>query len=141
MGLDPTGKAAAMGREFRDFLSKTNMLALALGVVLGVAVGKVVSAIVSDLIMPFVGIINTGGNWRAITISFWRLNFTVGHLMGEILEFLIIAAVVFLIVKAFVKAAPPPPSRLCPRCKEGIHPEATRCKFCTSDVPEEKPAA
>jgi large conductance mechanosensitive channel len=54
---------------------------------------------------------------------------------------MIIATVVFIITKMFVKQAPPPPSKPCPACKEGNHPEATRCKFCTSELPKlEAPA-
>jgi large conductance mechanosensitive channel len=122
-------------REFREFLLKTNMFALAMGVVIGSAVTKVVSAIVDDLVMPIVGVLQPSGNWREIKLGFWRFNWTLGHFMGTVLDFIIIAGVVFLITKMFVKQAPPPPTKICPACKEPIHPDATRCKWCTAEQP------
>jgi large conductance mechanosensitive channel len=47
----------------------------------------------------------------------------------------IIAGIVFFITKSLVRSAPPPPTKTCPACKEGIHPEATRCRFCTAEQP------
>ena len=55
--------------------------------------------------------------------------------MGTVLDFVIIACVVFLITKMFVKQAPPPPTKVCSACKEGNHPDATKCKWCCSDLP------
>ncbi len=129
-------KVRNLGKEFREFLTKTNMLALALGVVIGGAVGRVVNALVADLIMPLVGMIDASGDWRSLTLNIGRIKFTYGHLLGEILDFTIIAAVVFLATKAFIMAAAPSPSKACPACREPIHPEATRCKFCTSEQPK-----
>lgn len=121
--------------EFREFLLKSNMFALAMGVVIGAAVKDVVSSVVGDLVMPVVGVLTPTGNWRSITVGFWRFNWTIGHFFGTLVDFLIIAVVVFLVTKAFVKEAPPPPSKTCAACKEGIHPDATKCKFCGTDQP------
>ncbi|MBI3857130.1 MAG: large conductance mechanosensitive channel protein MscL [Planctomycetes bacterium] len=123
-------------REFREFLLKTNMFALAMGVVIGGAVTKVVTSIVEDLVMPIVGVITPSGDWRHIRVGFWRFNWTLGHFLGTALDFVIIATVVFLITKMFVKQAPPPPTKACAACKEGNHHEATRCKWCTSELPK-----
>ena len=139
---NPAAKAASFAKEFREFLFKTNVFSLALGVVIGAAVSKVVNSLVSDLIMPLVGVITPAGDWRAFKLSFWRFNFTVGNFLGQLLDFFIIGFVVFMVTKAFMKASqppPPPPSKVCDACKENIHPDATRCKFCTSEQP--KPAA
>ena len=122
-------------KEFREFLLKTNMFALAMGVVIGAATTKLVESIVADLVMPIVGVLTPAGDWRSIKVGFWRFNWTIGHFMGTVLDFLIIATVVFIITKMFVKQAPPPPTKICNACKEGNHPEATRCKFCTSERP------
>jgi len=112
-----------------------------MGVVIGAATTKLVTSIVDDLVMPIVGVLTPSGDWRAIKVGFWRFNWTIGHFAGTVLDFMIIATVVFLITKMFVKQAPPPPTRACPACKEGNHPEATRCKFCTSELPKlEAPA-
>ena len=122
-------------KEFREFLLKTNMFSLAMGVVIGNAIGKVVASIVGDIVMPIIGILSPEGSWRALKIGYGRLQFTVGNFLGTTLDFVIIAAVVFLITKMFVKQAPPPPTKTCNACKEGNHPEATRCKWCTSELP------
>lgn len=123
-------------REFREFLLKSNMFSLAMGVVIGAAVGKVVAAIVEDLVMPIVGVLTPAGDWRTFTAGFWRFHWTLGHFIGTVVDFIIIAAVVFMITKAFVKQAPPPPTKTCPACKEAVHPDASRCKFCTSELPK-----
>ena len=127
----------SVAKDFREFLLKQNALALAVGVVIGAAVGKVVSAIVDDIIMPIVGLILPGGEWRT-----WELPLThdaagkvtnsikYGDLLGRLVDFGIIAIVVFLVTKALLKA----PTKTCPRCAESIPVAATRCKFCTSDV-------
>ena len=99
--------------EFVGFLRQTNALALAVGVIIGVAVGKVVASLAADIIMPVVGLVLGGGDWRA-----WQyvlktapdgkvvsaINF--GAFLGSVLDFVIIAFCVFLIAKALLKEAP-----------------------------------
>src|SRR5215475_4801377 len=123
----------SLTKDFREFLLKQNALAL----VIGAAVGKVVSAIVDDVIMPIVGIMLPGGEWRN-----WELPLThdatgkvtnaikYGDLLGRSVDFVIIAIVVFAVTKALLKT----PTKACPRCTEQVAVGATRCKFCTSDV-------
>jgi len=122
--------------EFKAFLLKQNALALAIGVVIGAAVGKVVSGVVDDLIMPIVGtVLPAGGDWRTVQFTLRGTNaIKYGDLIGRGLDFLIVSAVVFLIVKAFIREAPPPPTKSCPQCLETIPAAATRCKACTSQV-------
>jgi large conductance mechanosensitive channel len=123
--------------EFKDFLLKTNMFALAMAVVIGGAIQKAIEAIVGDIIMPTVGIVLPGKDWRS-----WPENseFKFGHLGGAVIDFVIIAAVVFFVTKLVMKptaaaAAPAPaPSKVCPQCMETIHPDAKKCKFCTSPM-------
>ena len=126
--------AMKAAKEFRDFLLKSNMLALALAVILGNAVSSVVTSIVNDVVMPLMGILQRNGQWKSIVWGWGRLNFTVGHLASALLDFAIIAGIVFLITKAFVRGAPPAPSKQCRMCLEQIHPDAKRCKFCTSEA-------
>ncbi|MFN7135131.1 MAG: large conductance mechanosensitive channel protein MscL [Myxococcales bacterium] len=125
-----------MLQEFREFLFKQNVLALAIGVVIGGAVGRVVSGIVEDVIMPVVGVLLPGGGWRQAQ---WALNDTnaikYGDLLGRLLDFAIVATVVFLITKALIRqAAPPPapPTKRCPECLESVPAEARRCRACTA---------
>jgi large conductance mechanosensitive channel len=123
--------------EFKDFLLKTNVFALAIAVVIGTQINAVVQAIVVSLIMPIVGIIGREGNWADMTISFWRFHFPVGVLINALINFLSVAVVVFLITKMFMKPAPaaaPAPSKVCPQCMESIHPDAKKCRFCGSSM-------
>ncbi len=125
--------AAKLAGEFKAFLLKQNALALAVGVVIGGAFGRVVSGVVDDLIMPVVGLLEPAGNWRAIKVG----PFLVGDFIGRAIDFLIVAAVVFAIVKALIreKAPPPPaPTRTCPQCLEVIPAEAKRCRACAQPV-------
>lgn len=133
-----------MLKEFKEFLLKTNALALAVGVIIGAAVGKVVSSIVSDLLMPVIGLMIPGGAWREMS---WVLSrkadgspanaITYGAFIGNVVDFVIVAAVVFMITKAIIKpapAAPGPPMKECPECKESIPAAARKCRACASAV-------
>jgi len=124
--------------EYKAFLLKQNVLALAIGVVIGAAVGKVVSGIVDDLIMPVVGSLLPGTEWRNAQLTLIGSNaIKYGDFIGRIIDFLIIATVVFAIVKIFIKeqSGPPPPEvKSCPFCLESIPAAAKRCRACTSNL-------
>jgi large conductance mechanosensitive channel len=133
-----------MFREFREFLLKTNALALAVGVIIGAAVGKVVTSIVSDLLMPVIGLMVPGGAWREAAFVLTRKPdgspaalITYGAFLGNLVDFVIIAAVVFSITKALLKPVPVPEGpkvKACPYCKEMIPADASKCRSCTSAV-------
>ena len=126
-----------MVSEFRQFLLKNNVMALATGFILGAAIGKVVTALVSDLIMPFVGMVTPSGEWRQIAYEAGGAKFLVGDLLGAVVDFVIIALVVFLATKTLFQPEPEPPaapSKNCPACTEAIPLAAVRCKFCTTTV-------
>lgn len=134
-----------MLKDFKAFLTKTNALALAVGVIIGAATGKVVSGIVDDVLMPLVGLLLPSGDWRTAR---WVLQSTVdakgkvtesaiqyGHLAGTLVDFLLIAWVVFLVTRALLKPAPEPPApptKNCPECLESVPAEARRCRACGS---------
>jgi len=126
--------------EFRKFLLQTNALALAIGVVIGAAVGKVVSSLVADVIMPVISLAIPGGTWREAKIVLAqnpdgtvKNAIAAGTFLGSVIDFVIIAAVVFLITKALIKPPPPgPPTKNCPECTEAIPAVAKRCKYCTA---------
>ncbi len=123
--------------EFKAFLLKQNVLALAVGVVIGAAVGRVVSGIVDDLIMPIVGVILPGAEWRNAQFVLAGTNaLKYGDFIGRTIDFLIVAAVVFLILKVFIKEAakPPPEMKDCPYCLEKIPSAAKRCRACTANL-------
>jgi len=123
-----------MHGEFKAFLLKNNVVSLAVAFILGAAVGKVVSALVADLIMPVVGIFVPGGEWRLLTFQFGGAKFLIGDFLGSVLDFLVVALVVFLIARSLLKPGPTPETKTCPFCLEAVAKAATRCKFCTQVV-------
>ena len=126
--------------EFQKFLLQTNALALAIGVVIGGAIGKVVSSLVSDVLMPIISLAIPGGAWRDAKIVLAtnpdgtvKNAIATGQFLGSIIDFVIIAAAVFMITKALIKPAPPaPPTKNCPECTEAIPAAAKRCRYCTA---------
>ena len=131
-----------MWREFREFLFKQNALALAIGVIVGTAMGRVVSSLVADLLMPVISLAMPGGEWRSSQIV---LSETVGPdgtpvmnainygaFMGAVIDFVVVAFVVFLIVRTMLKPVPAAPTKACPFCLETVPTEATKCRACAS---------
>jgi len=101
--------------QFRQFLLQTNAHALAIGVVIGGAVTKLVAALVSGLIMPTVGLVLPGGEWRVVKITLDDQGnaLAVGEVLGATIDFLIVAAVVFVLSAKLL--APPPATPPAPK--------------------------
>jgi len=135
--------------DFKKFAFKGNVVDLAVGVVIGGAFGKIVSALVADLFMPLVALVLPSGDWRANGLVLRRapdpkddVIVKYGDFFGAVLDFLVIALVLFIVVSRLLKAAEgrlhkPKPSdepiaKECPFCCETVAIKATRCKFCTS---------
>src|SRR5579862_3338395 len=105
-----------MIKGFKEFLFKNNVLALAVAVIVGGAVGKVVSSLAADLIMPLISLVLPAGNWRTAKFVLSTavgpdgkpienaLNY--GTFFGNVVDFVIIALVVYLMTKALIKEAP-----------------------------------
>ena len=131
-------------KGFKEFLLKNQVLALAIAVIMGGAIGKVVSSLVADILMPLISPLIPGGEWRTAKLVLSRavgpdgkevvnaINY--GSFIGTIVDFAVIAFCIYLITRALIKEAPPPPTKNCPQCTESIPLEAKRCKFCTSQV-------
>ena len=85
--------------EFTAFLSKYGVVGLAIAFIMGGAVGKLVSALVSDIIMPFITFFIPGGAWQEATLALGPIVLAVGHFMGAIIDFVIIAFVIFWLMK------------------------------------------
>jgi large conductance mechanosensitive channel len=135
-----------MLKEFKEFLLKQNALALAIGVIIGAAVGKIVTAIANNVINPVIGLLLPGGDWRdakivlaSSTDAAGKVSETAigyGQLVGALVDFAIIAFVVFLIGKAFLpKPGEAPKTKSCPQCLETVPVAATRCHACTQVIP------
>jgi len=90
-------------KEFMTFLKNYQVIGLAVAVIIGAAAGKLVSAFVNDIVMPIIGMLIPGGDWRTISIPVGSAKFLIGDFAGALVDFLIIAAVVFLIVKMVMK--------------------------------------
>ena len=94
--------AKGIWAEFIEFIGKAGVLGLAIGFIMGTYIGIVVSALVQDIIMPVPGALIPGGDWRKAVLSLPignGMNFAVGDFTGAIVNFLIVACVVFLIAR------------------------------------------
>ena len=126
-----------MWRDFKAFLLKNNIIALAVAFVVGAATNDLVQAFVVDFIMPIVGRVTPGGTWREWGPTVGGVQFLVGHFLGALINFLIIAFVAWQIAKALIKPEPAgetPVTRPCPYCLQRIDAKATRCAYCTSQL-------
>ena len=128
-----------MFKEFKDFVMRGNVLDLAVAVIIGGAFAKIISSLVKDIIMPVIGLIIGGVDFSGLSLTVGAAVITWGVFLQTILDFLIIAFVVFLIVKTAnkLKKAPAPvdpTTKQCPYCMSTIPIKATRCPHCTSEL-------
>jgi large conductance mechanosensitive channel len=130
--------------DFKKFAFKGNVVDLAVGVIIGAAFGKIVTALVADLIMPLVALAMPSGDWkkdgyvlRHAADPKQDVVLQYGDFLGSVIDFLIIAIVLFLIVSQIVNRMmkkDDPTTKECAFCIEQIPVKATKCKFCTSEV-------
>ena len=92
-----------MFKEFKEFISRGNVLDLAVGVIIGGAFGKIVTSLVDDIIMPFIGLIIGGLDFSGLSIVIGKATIKYGMFIQNVVNFLIIAFSVFMIVKAVNK--------------------------------------
>jgi len=121
-----------MWKDFKSFLTKSNTFALALGVIIGAAVGNVVSAFNADLLMPIISVVLPSGDWRNAETTFGKSVIHYGHLFGTLVDFSVIALVVFLFTRWLLKPEPGAPMKTCPECLEAIPAAARKCRACAS---------
>jgi len=89
--------------EFLEFLKKYQVIGLAVAVIIGAAAGKLVTAMVNDIIMPIIAVVVPGGDWKTSVLQVGPVKFLVGDFVGVLIDFIIIAIVIFLIVKFIMK--------------------------------------
>ena len=127
-----------MWKEFKAFLLKQNMLALAIAVVIGAATNDVVQGLVNDFIMPVINAVSPSKEWQNLRFpSSGPVQFTYGHFLSVLLKFMIVAFVCWRLTLALIKPAKPeekPATRDCPFCRQTIDARATRCAYCTSQL-------
>src|SRR5215208_1085712 len=150
-------KSKGFVQEFRDFIARGNVIDLAVGVIIGAAFTKIVTSLVEGMLMPFVGLFTGRIDFAS---HFWVLDkskgipaslaeaktagvpvIAYGQFINDIISFLIVAFVIFLIVKRVnrlwsdeLPEAEEPTTKNCPFCVSAIPVKATRCPQCTSEL-------
>ncbi|MBE6012294.1 large conductance mechanosensitive channel protein MscL [Anaeropeptidivorans aminofermentans] len=136
-------------QEFKEFINRGNVMDLAVGVIIGSAFTAIVNSLVNDILMPVLSLITGGSdfqNWYIILSTEGdgsKLNY--GMFLSAILNFLLIAFVIFILVKFINKAMDmgkkkpeqaesAPATKECPYCKSNININAVKCPNCTSDL-------
>jgi large conductance mechanosensitive channel len=134
-------KESNMIKEFKAFIMRGNVVDLAVAVIIGGAFGKIITSLVSDIIMPVIGLIIGGIDFTGLAITVGSAKVTYGNFINNIIDFVIIALVIFLMIKVIdnmkKKPAPvlaEPTTKECPRCFTAIPIKATRCPNCTSEL-------
>ncbi|HQJ11894.1 MAG TPA: large conductance mechanosensitive channel protein MscL [Anaerolineae bacterium] len=142
-----------MWQEFKKFISRGNVIDLAIGIIIGGAFGKIVTSFVNDIIMPPIGLLlgkidfsnlfidltGTGYKTLAQAKEAGAPTLNYGVFLSTVIDFLIVAFVIFLIVRQLNKMkkpapAPAPATKTCPYCATEIPLQATRCPHCTSQL-------
>ena len=93
----------SFSEEFMEFLNKYGVIGLAIAFIIGGAAGRLVTALVNDLLMPIVAVIVPGGEWRTTVLQVGPVKFLLGDFVGVLIDFIIIALVVFLLSKQLSK--------------------------------------
>lgn len=141
--------ANGLANEFKQFIMRGNVVDLAIAVVIGAAFSGIVDALVKGVIMPIIGIF---GGKPTFDQYYWNIHgshILVGTFLTAVVNFLIIAAVIFFLIlkplnfamslRKHEEKAAAPATRECPYCLSQIPLKATRCAYCTQDVTEEAP--
>ncbi len=128
-----------MLNELKAFVMRGNVLDLAIAVIIGGAFGKIISSLVNDILMPLIGLIIGGIDFSGLAFTVGNAKVTYGNFINNIIDFLIIAFVIFMMVKGVnaTKKAPlpeDPTTKECPHCFTTIPIKATRCPHCTSEL-------
>lgn len=135
-------------KEFKEFAMRGNVVDLAIGVIIGGAFGKIVTSLVNDVIMPPIGFLMGGVNFADKKFVFQvadsasgaaEIALNWGLFMNAVIDFIIVAFVIFLAIRAMNKLKRPEPEKTpatkeCPFCKSVISHQALRCPHCTSEL-------
>lgn len=133
-------------KEFKEFISRGNVMDMAVGIIIGGAFTNIVSSLVQDIINPFLGLFG-GMNFDRLSINLLgEVTLNYGKFLTEVMNFLIMALVIFSIIKAMNAASSKltknkeevkeETTKICPYCKSEIAIDATRCPNCTSILEE-----
>ena len=140
--------ALAICEEFKEFALRGNVIDLAIGVVIGSAFSAITASLVKDIIMPLLGLLTSGIDVASLAVPLGTgeepAMLAYGQFLSAIINFLIIAMVLFVFVRSVNKLrnrqkkaeAPAKEQRICPYCCQPIDDKATRCPHCTSVLTE-----
>ena len=130
--------------EFKQFIAKGNVMDMAVGVIIGGAFTAIVNSLVGDIIQPLIAGITGGEESIGLVVKLGAAEINIGAFISAIINFLIIAWIVFLMVKALNKMrslvdkpeepAEEEPAPVCPHCLEEVKAGATKCPHCGSDI-------
>ncbi len=138
-----------MGKEFKEFAMRGNVIDMAVGIVIGGAFGKIVSSFVADVIMPPIGILLGGVDFSSLafilkekTAEAEAVTINYGVFINTVLDFIIIAFAIFMVIKQMNRLkkkeepapAAEPTTKECPVCFTSIPIKAKRCPNCTSEL-------
>ncbi|HSJ87139.1 MAG TPA: large conductance mechanosensitive channel protein MscL [Anaerolineales bacterium] len=128
-----------MLREFREFAMRGNVMDLAIAVIIGGAFGKIITSLVNDILMPLIGLAMGGVNFSELAITVGDAVVKWGAFVQSIIDFLLVAFVIFMLVRTLNRFKKPEPvvaptTKECPYCFTAIPIQATRCPNCTSQL-------
>ena len=142
----------SLAEDFKKFAMRGNVMDMAVGVIIGGAFGKIVTSVVNDIVMPPVGMLLGNVDFGNLFISLNGKEYATleaakkagapvlayGSFMNTVIDFLILAFIIFMMIRQINKLTPEPEPtpepRLCPYCKSEIADDATRCPHCTSHL-------
>jgi large conductance mechanosensitive channel len=128
-----------MLKEFRDFAMRGKVMDLAIAVIIGGAFGKIIASLVNDILMPLIGLLLGGLNFSELSATVNGVDITYGLFIQAIVDFIIVAFVIFILVRTMNKlkkqpAPADPTTKECPYCFTTVPIKATRCPHCTSQL-------
>lgn len=127
-----------MWEEFKKFISKGNVIDMAIGLVMGSAFTAIVNAVVDGILMPIISGLTAGVDYKDLAINFFGAKLQIGNVINAIITFLIISSFLFIIVKAINKTKKEEvvekTTKICPHCQSEINIKATRCPNCTTKL-------
>ncbi len=138
-----------IGKEFKEFISRGNVMNLAVGVIIGSAFTAIVNSLVNDIFLPLLGLVTGGLNFKSLNLPLGSgedaatLNY--GAFISAIINFFLVALVIFFLVKGINRLsgltkkekeeAPAAPTvKTCPYCKSEVPVDAVKCKYCASEL-------
>lgn len=137
------GKFMGIIKEFKEFIAQGNVMDLAVGVIIGGAFKTIVDSLTNDIISPILGFVG-GVDFSDLSVTIAGVELKYGSFITAVINFLIMAVIIFLMVKAVNKVmslgkkkeevVEEVTTKVCPYCKSEIDKDATKCPHCTSEV-------